>query len=414
MNKFEEYFVNDLKEVKKFLKNREEFYERLKEIDFRKRLEELQKIFEYSKIEIEKNFEKCVEKGLKQYNINFHNKILDLIESYKKENNFWTGDKRFPHPLTFNVKDKYSLLFVKKYAQILGRSLSVPIIDDDKEIIKIISEIKLDNYAPKPINSSEKFSNNGKFPKEKDAAIREEIKLTNKKMKNYIKEINSYFDSLYKSINDDLIKIEEFDKDDESKGHVDFLYAFTNLRAENYNIEKCDITKVKMYAGNIVPAIASTTAAIVGIVALQIYVLKTTEDIKYLRDCYFDFERNVINFEFLWKVKYIKEENNYKLIPEKFSDWDYLEVNGPLSIKHFIDYIKQEYNVKVKSIFSNKKVLFDTNEKELDILDLKIEEVYNNKSSIKLPENKKFLFLEILGDIDDCIAKMPKFKYIFK
>ena len=415
-DKYEEYFVNNLKQVKKFLTNREEFYEELEEVFFREKLEQLEKIFEYSKIAIEKNFEKCIEKGLRQYNINFHNKILDLIETYKKENNFWIGEKRFPHPLTFNTEDKYSLLFVKKYAQILARSLSVPTIDDDEEeIIKILSKMKLDDYIPNPIISSEKSSNNGIISKEKDDAIRAEMKLTNKKVKNYIKEINSYFNSLDKNVNSDIIKIEEFDKDDESKGHVDFLYAFTNLRAENYNLEKCDISKVKMVAGNIVPAIASTTAAIVGIVALQIYVLKTTADIKYLRNCYFDLARNIINFEFLYKAKYIKEEKNYKLIPEKFSDWDYLTVNGPLSINQFINYIKQNYNVKVNSINTNKNVLlYDINEKDLDILEQKIEEVYNNKSSIKLPENKKFLILEISGDIDDCTAKMPKFKYIFK
>ena len=267
------------------------------------------------------------------------------------------------------------------------------------------------------------------------------MKLINKKVENYIKEeINPYFNSLEKNINyDNLIKIEEFDKDDDSKGHIEFLYAFTNLRAENYDIKKCDISKVKITAGNIIPAIASTTAAIVGIVAMQLYVLKITENIKYLRNCYcLNFANNAIYFENVRQVDYVKDGNDklgidkqkYKLIPEKYTIWDYLIINGSFTIKHFIDYIKQKYNVNVTSVFSDKKedndkgdknledekkyILFSKNKSEDDKLNKKIEEVYINLSGNKLYENKKFLMLEIEGDIDNCIAKMPKFKYNFK
>lgn len=426
---FEEYFVNILIEVKKFLKDRENYYNHLKkEIFFDEQFQKLKEIFEYSKIAIEKNFEKCVEKGLKQYNINFNNKILDLIQRHDKDclnedgNKFWMGDKRFPHPLPFNKDDKLSLLFVKKYSQILARSLSIHFNDDDEEIIKILSNIKTEKYIPQAINIQKKDSNQDKNRKNKKEEIKLKKKLSDEKVNNLIEEINKYFNSLDKNINLDLIKIEEFDKDDESKGHVEFLYAFSNLRAENYNIEKCDIYKVKMVSGKIVPAIASTTAAIVGIVALQLYILKVTEDIQYLRNCYFDLARNVICFENVRMNKFIKDENDKleegkkpnKLIPEKYSIWDYLVINDSLSIKHFNDYMKKKYNVEVTSIISNKINIFLKNHSKNDILDKKIEDIYNNLSNIKLYENKKFLMLEVSGDVDDCIAKMPLIKYNYK
>ena len=426
---FDGYFVNILKEVKMFLEDRESYYNKLKkEIrDPSEQIEILEKVFEYSKIAIEKNFDKCVEIGLKQYNINFNNKILDLIELYGKDslneegNKYWTGDKRFPHPLPFNKDDKLSLLFVKKYSQILARSLSIQIIDDDDEIKKIISKIKIEKYIPKPVDKSKKSFN---YNKDKISKEERKIKRSKKleKVNNYIKEINQYFDTIEKGMNLDLIKIEEFDKDDETKGHVEFLYVFTNLRAENYDIEKCDISKVKMVAGKIVPAIASTTAAVVGIVALQLYIMKTTDDIKNLRNCYFDLARNVICFENLRMNKFIKDGNDkleegkkrYKLIPEKYSIWDYLIINQTLTIKQFLDYMKKKYNVEVTSIISKKINLFLKNNSTSDIFDKKIEEVYNNISSIKLFENKKYLMLEISGEVDDCIAKMPLIKYNFK
>ena len=119
--------------------------------------------------------------------------------------------------------------------------------------------------------------------------------------------------------------------------------------------------------------------------------------------------------------RYIQEENDklekgkklYKLIPEKYTIWDYLEINGSLSIKQLIDYMKQKYNVEVTLITSNQKKLFEKNSTE-NVLNEKIEDAYNNKSNIKLSQSKKFLMLEILGDVDNFIAKMPKFKYNFK
>ena len=419
---FNKYFVDILKEVKEFLEDKEKFYEKIKrKIPLSEKIEKLNEVFEYSKIAIEKNFIKCIEKGLNQYNINFNNKILDLIELHKKDaNEFWTGDKRFPHPIIFNKDDKLSLLFIKKYAQILARSLSIPIIDNDEEIINIICGIKTEKYIPKPIDDTKKSSNNK--PKLTNKEFKIKMKQVLEKVDENIKQINLYFDSIKQNVNSDLIKIEEFDKDDDSKGHVEFLYAFTNLRAENYDLEKCDISKVKMISGKIVPAIASTTAAIVGIVALQLYILKTKEDIKYLRNCYFDLARNVICFENVRMCKYIKDGNDkleegqkkYKLIPDKFSIWDYLIINESLTIKNFIDYIKKEYNVEVTSIISNKLNLYLKKDSKDEILDKKIEDIYNNLSKIKLFENKKYLMLEISGDIDDCAAKMPSIKYNFR
>lgn len=50
----------------------------------------------------------------------------------------------------------------------------------------------------------------------------------------------------------------------------------SNLRARNYRIEEVDNFKVKLIAGKIIPAIATTTAMVVGAVGMEIikYVMK--------------------------------------------------------------------------------------------------------------------------------------------
>ena len=62
----------------------------------------------------------------------------------------------------------------------------------------------------------------------------------------------------------------EFEKDDDSNYHIDFIAAVANLRARNYKINEADRLKIKLIAGKIIPAIATTTAMVVGAVGLEL------------------------------------------------------------------------------------------------------------------------------------------------
>lgn len=80
----------------------------------------------------------------------------------------------------------------------------------------------------------------------------------------------------------DLFPI-DFEKDDDSNFHIDFIYATANLRARNYRINECTHQKTKMIAGRIIPAIATTTAMITGCVCAEMYkFVQGFEDL----DCY--------------------------------------------------------------------------------------------------------------------------------
>jgi hypothetical protein len=74
-----------------------------------------------------------------------------------------------------------------------------------------------------------------------------------------------------------------------------------------FKIEKCNKIKTKLNSEKIFPAIATTTAAIVGSVSLQLYTLYQTNDINYLRNCNIILSHNKI--EFNNPVKYQKNEN---------------------------------------------------------------------------------------------------------
>ena len=78
----------------------------------------------------------------------------------------------------------------------------------------------------------------------------------------------------------------DFEKDQDLNFHIDFIAAASNLRARNYQLEEASRHKCKMIAGKIIPAIATATAAITGLMMLEMFKLVQDKPVTAFRNAY--------------------------------------------------------------------------------------------------------------------------------
>ena len=409
---FMEFFDKNIDNLNLCIKDFEGYFKKIEKSLTEKKdiIDNFEEIYKLLILYEKKNLINILEYSLEKYYIYFNKNIVDLITkipSYaldEKGEPFWRGTKIMPHPFDFNAEDNLSINFITYLILIINRILKINININNEAIKSNCSSL----YEKIKLN---KDKSNKLFTKEEQNVIINNLKLD---IKNKIKEIN---------FKEDIFIGEKFEKDNDELYHVDFLFAFSNLRARNYNIEECDKEKVRKVAGNIIPAIVSTTACIAGFVAIQIYSVILSNDITKMRNIGLDLgnswysigrpeEMNI--YESMQKDT-INNNQNLINIPFKFSIWDTIIIKGPIIVRELLKILKEEYNFEIDYINANNQCILDMIEND-DItnnedIDKSIDELYIKYFPADIT-NKKYIKLEILGTINDKDIKLPRIKYI--
>uniref|UniRef100_A0A8C4Q4I3 Ubiquitin-activating enzyme E1 C-terminal domain-containing protein n=1 Tax=Eptatretus burgeri TaxID=7764 RepID=A0A8C4Q4I3_EPTBU len=87
-----------------------------------------------------------------------------------------------------------------------------------------------------------------------------------------------------------------FEKDCDANAHVDFVTAVSNLRARMYGIESASRLETKRIAGRIIPAIATTTATVSGLVALEMVKVVQGAALGAFKNCFLNLALPIMLF----------------------------------------------------------------------------------------------------------------------
>jgi len=318
-------------------------------------LETLQTVHKLIIKEKPDNFNDCVAWARLTWQELFHNSIAQLLHNFPADqvtstgNLFWSGPKRCPKILTFDAEDPLHFDFVEAAANLRAENYGIKGTKDKDQIKSILKQVNVPVFEAK---SGVKIAvTDAEAQAQSDNSVSDDT---------IVKDILSQLPESAK-LKDAGVRITpaEFEKDDDSNGHIDFIVACSNLRATNYSIATADRLKSKGIAGRIIPAIATTTSLVAGLVTLELYkfVQGHTNPEKYKNG----FANLALPF-FTFSEPLLAPKQKY--YGTEWTLWDRFEINGlkkdgkEMTMKEFMDYFQNDLKLEITMLSQGVSMLY--------------------------------------------------------
>ncbi|CAD8118277.1 unnamed protein product [Paramecium sonneborni] len=323
-----------------------------------KQLKSTIKLLQFAPIKLDD----CIQWAKNKFQKYFINDIKQLLYTYpidaktKDGQPFWKLPKRPPKCLNYDIENHIVVQFISTMAFLRAKQYNLPTPNDWR-----LDKNRLDVAILGQKMTCKEWIPNDSKKKEIEEQV---LKLENKQQKQQDEEQeNNIFDDTSKLLAQlqDLrtvgIKLysQEFEKDCDMNGHIDFIHSLGNLRALNYGLDEMDWITVKLKAGRIVPALATTTAVVSG--------LQTIELVKVLKKCKLENMKNgfinlavpIVQLTEPMKAETIKlnEEVNVTL-------WDRWEVRlgKEITLQSLFQNLKQTYHLEPINVFKQSSVIY--------------------------------------------------------
>jgi ubiquitin-protein ligase/molybdopterin/thiamine biosynthesis adenylyltransferase len=206
------------------------------------------------------DFGMCIQFAFEMLVSIFRNQVMDAIAAGDKEEEngvkYWTGTKRRPTAVNFNPQEAGPMEFLYAASNMYAFVFKVSYVRDRQAFSAAVCKLHEDGALVQKAHaaSGDNVVQEGE----------EEVKID-------VAELDG-LTSVLKSVDTAklaLAKVHDFEKDDDSNFHIDFLTSATNLRAWNFGITETPRHRVKVVAGRIIAALATTTAMVCGLVDLE-------------------------------------------------------------------------------------------------------------------------------------------------
>uniref|UniRef100_A0A3B5QKB0 E1 ubiquitin-activating enzyme n=1 Tax=Xiphophorus maculatus TaxID=8083 RepID=A0A3B5QKB0_XIPMA len=352
----------------------------------------------------------CVAWARNHWQCQYSNNIRQLLHNFPPDQltssgaPFWSGPKRCPHPLDFSTSNDLHVDYVLAGANLFAQTYGLQGSTDRAGVVKILQDVKVPTFTPRSgvkihVSDQELQNSNSSVDDSK------------------LEELKSQLPTP-ESFQFKLSPI-DFEKDDDANFHMDFIVAASNLRAENYDIPPADRHKSKLIAGKIIPAIATTTAAVVGLVCLELF--KIIQGHKKLDSFKNGFMNLALPF-FAFSEPIAAPKHKYYEID--WTLWDRFEVKGlqsngeEMTLRQFLDYFKNEHKLEITMLSQGVSMLYSffmPAAKLKERLDLPMTEIVTKVSKKKLGKHVKALVFELCcNDLSDEDVEVPYVRYTIR
>ena len=370
------------------------------------------------------SFEDCVVWARLKFETIFNNQIRQLLHNFPEDQvtstgtKFWSGSKRCPRPLLFDLTDRCEdakmrnhFDFIVAASNLRAHMFGIKGRTDEGYFVEVLQNVIVPDFAPKEgikiaVSEAEAKESDNAGP---SSTVVEE-------------DLDQILASLPKpgALAGFKLNPIEFDKDVDE--HMLFVTACSNLRALNYSIPTEDTHRSRAIAGRIIPAIATTTALVTGLICLELYKIIGTSRKELKIDAY---KNGFVNLAipFMTLSEPTPPAKTTAVVKGKewhWTAWDSLDMNmGDITLEEFVRYFEAEYNLDVSMISHGVSILFSffANKKKLaERMKMKMSEVVISVTKKDLPPNQLFLIFEIIAnDLDtDEEVELPYVKFRFR
>lgn len=365
---FEGSFTTAVQDAKKFSENPQQWLDSVREEpNLHSRRMKLEGVTEAVEASRSASFESCVQAAARIFHDHFNMKIRQLLHNFPKDYKnertgapFWSGTKRAPDPEELDVENnEIHRSFIAHAAALLCTNFGVPVPEgyDTVEVLKpIVDRTHLPEFVPKSVRIKENENDETEEGEDDDDRACAELERR-------LQEVAE--DAALSKL---AFNPAEFEKDDDSNHHIDFIAGASNLRALNYKIPTASRHKVKMIAGRIIPAIATTTCMITGLVCLEYLKVLQDKPIEALRNTFVNLAVNVYAASEPGEPKRTKSVDMDPVMlmpvrakPEGFTPWDRIIIHGlgaDVTVRQFCEHFRETQGLDVDMISHGSAMLY--------------------------------------------------------
>lgn len=351
------------------------------------------------------------------YQYAFHDQIRQLLASFPEDakdkdgNLFWTSPKRPPVVVPFDANSPDHISFIATITNILQQFIvplnkfhftpsevqqvlqSIPVrelqIDDSEE-----AKARLINEAANQGGSSTQDADN-------------------------LNDVCAALFEIAKSSTQVRFEEVEFEKDNDENGHIDFITFTANSRASNYRIQNLPRHRIKIIAGKIIPAIATTTAMVSAAVMIEVYKQSLAVPIEGARNFFSNLAIPIFMFsEPSPPLVHLDKKFDPILlgpvvaIPPKHNTWSRIEATGPKTLNQLKEEVHKQYGFALSSYMIEGNQIYSTYAPNLNYrLDMTVEAILK-EVNFQIYAGRKYVLISLGGETDDMVdVDCPVMKY---